>query len=57
VRFREHFDKVSRGEELLRRFSLINRAVEAKKKRLNQNKKVNKDGVATTTPSIVDTKI
>ena len=39
VRFREHYDKVGHGEELLRRKALLERALEVKQKLAQSNRK------------------
>ena len=59
VRFREHYDKVSYGEELLRKQNILERAIELKTKRENQTsgkKGANSQNAANST-IIIDTKI
>ena len=56
VRFREHYDKVSYGEELLRKLFILERAIELKTKRENQSS-TGKKGKDSNSPSIIDTRI
>ena len=59
VRFREHYDKVSYGEELLRKQNILERAIELKTKRENQtsSKKGGNNQNSASSTIIVDTKI